>query len=172
MNRPDSFRRFREDHAHVLDRLHDLERVLGPSRAAPIESAQEAAVRDLLALLERQFATHMRAEEEVLFPVLSDALPGTTATLEPLEAEHTELRQMLSDLCNRLTAPRSPARDAQVRVELRDFLDLIRLHIDKEEATVFVVAARVLTPHELDSIATRLAVSAGERENHTRRSIP
>ena len=172
MSRSAAFHRFQQDHAHVLEGVDELERSLGPCLTSEIRPAQESAVRELLELLQRQFATHMRAEEEVLFPVLARALPGSSSTLEPLEAEHAELREMLSDLCNWLASPRSPARDAHLRIELRDFLDLIRLHVAKEEAAVFVVAERVLTRYELEFIESRLALEPGGGDSTTRRSTP
>jgi hemerythrin-like domain-containing protein len=172
MNRSAAFLRFHRDHAHVLERVDELERSIGSCLASAIPPVQESAIRELVELLQRQFATHMRAEEEVLFPVLARALPGSSSTLEPLEAEHAELRQMLSDLCNWLAASRSPARDTRLRVELRDLLDLIRLHVAKEEAAVFVVAERVLTRYELEFIESRLALEPGEHDSQSRRSTP
>src|SRR6185295_14257593 len=134
-------------------RLDQLELML-EAGGGPIERAEEAAVRESIDMLGRQFATHMRAEEEILFPTLG-RLPGVGALIEPLEAEHAELRQMLADLARRIDLTPTPARDEQIRVELRDFVDLLRIHVHKEEATVYRVTGQVLGPAELEAIAVR-----------------
>jgi len=165
----DAFQRLREDHAGVLERLEDLERASNTGMG-PAGSIREPAVRELIEHLERQFATHMRSEEDVLFPVLARTLPMASVTLGPLEAEHAELRQMLGDLSALLDSPAGMVRDGRVRVELRDFVDLLRLHIQKEEATVFAVASRVLATAELETLAARLGVPPNDSRDSFRRT--
>ena len=148
----DHFEALRGDHARVLERLATLDAgILGGSR--PID---EAPLRDLATHLERQFATHMAAEERVLFPALRAAFPEGRGTLEPLLADHSELRQMLVTLCALLERSPDAARDEQIVVLARDFSDLLRLHIRKEESFVFDVAERVLSRAELDEMAAGL----------------
>lgn len=149
----DPFAPFRRDHARLLARLDDLERrVL--SGAAELD---EGALRELVAVLERQFATHMAAEDAVLFPALDDAFPVLGATLEPLRQDHLELRLMLATLSEQLSRPVSASRAEQLVVLARDLTDLLRLHIHREEAAVFDVAQRALTPEETTALVGRLA---------------
>jgi hemerythrin-like domain-containing protein len=161
MPRPDIFRRLRLDHRRVLAALDTVEReaaVLRPAGAPgrppragarPRRTLPIPALTRLTARLQRQFATHLTAEDDSLYPALATALPETAASLEPLRAEHAELRAILSSLVDLLAAPGSAARDEQVVVQWRDFAELLRIHIRKEEAIVFHVAEQALPPREL-----------------------
>jgi hemerythrin-like domain-containing protein len=154
---PALFERLRSDHRRVLEETAQIEAaVAGPGDGGRFDAGVEVRLRDLLALLERQFATHMRAEDEAVFPALSAALPASGASLAPLAAEHRELRTMLAALVELVARPASGGRDEQIAVQVRDLADLLRIHIRKEEAVVFSIAERVLTPAELarlDSLA-------------------
>ncbi len=143
---------FRRDHGRVLARLDSFE--LGIRRHEP---TREATLRALIAHLERQFATHMAAEEAVIYPALEKAFPESAASLWPLVQEHAELREMLTAMARMLLRPSTPAREDQLLVQARDFADLLRLHIRKEETIVFDVSERVLGARELRGLARRLA---------------
>ena len=149
----DPFGSFRADHGRLLARLDDLERRALSGASAP----DEPALRELIAVLERQFATHMAAEDAVLFPALDDAFPVLQATLEPLREDHLELRLMLATLAEQLSRPASPPRAEQLVVLARDLTDLLRLHVHREETAVFDVAQRALTPEETTALVDRLA---------------
>lgn len=153
---PDPFARFRQDHALVLARIDDLEQ----QWLLPASPRHDAALRAPLALLEHQFATHMAAEDGVLYPAIQGAFPTGRATLEALRADHAELRLMLETLLQGVGAPASAARDEQLQVVLRDFVDLLRLHIHREESAVFDVASRVLSITEAAALALRIAPTA------------
>jgi hemerythrin-like domain-containing protein len=152
MNDEANFQRMRNDHAQVLDGIAALERLV----AAPDElTRSDELVRDEVAFLTHQFSTHMRAEDRVLFPALVEAMPEAWAVVAPLAEEHEELRRMLAALQNTVARERSPDRDEQLAVEIRDIVDLLRNHIRKEEAVVLRVAERTLAPPELRRIARR-----------------
>lgn len=144
---------FRRDHAGVLARLDSLEAALPRVRA---QALRPEPLRALIAHLERQFATHMAAEEAVLYPVLERAFPEAGASLRPLHQEHAELRALLAALAVTLAQPANRARDERVVVQVRDFTDLLRLHIRKEESFVFDLSERVLNARELRGLARRL----------------
>jgi len=147
------FARFRRDHRRVLAQLRELERSTSGTHEEP---RGEARLRDTLELLEGQFATHMTAEDAVLFPALAEAFPESRATLAPLVAEHRDLRLMLAALTQTMARPHGPARDEQLMVQTRDFVNLLRIHIGKEEHSVFDLAERVLRPEEARDLAHRL----------------
>jgi hemerythrin-like domain-containing protein len=141
-----------DDHRRVLDELDRLERAAAAADAAGADAAE---VRALVTRMREHFDTHMAAEDEVLFPALARALPGTRASLEPLQDDHRELRAMLTDLAHLLDAPAEHARDEQIAVLARDFADLLRIHIRKEEAIAFRIAEPVLHADELERLAER-----------------
>src|SRR5262252_10311276 len=147
------FARFRRDHRRVLAQLDALEHgASGSRRRAPLE----VQLHDMLDLLARQFATHMTAEDTVLFPALAEAFPESRATLAPLREEHRELRLMLAALADAFALAPGPARDEQLQVQTWDFVHLLRIHVTKEELSVFDLAERVLRPHEARDLVDRL----------------
>ena len=119
----------------------------------------------------------MAAEERVLYPAVGAAFPPGRLTLEALGNDHVELRLMLATLCRALDAPRCPGRDEQLQVVLRDFVDLLRLHIQREESAVFEVASRVLSNTEAEDLTNRIApllesTSSGNREPGDTKGTP
>jgi hemerythrin-like domain-containing protein len=182
MKKQDIFQRLRADHARVFAELNTLERAAGiaaPARGRAAAAAKPggtaarsrvngAELRRVLSLLAAQFDTHMAAEDEALFPALARALPETLGRLESFHAEHQELRSMLASLEALITQSAGPARDEQIAVQARDFVDLLRIHVRKEEAVVFRVAEQVLAPAELNRVANRVARGATDRPHSTR----
>jgi hemerythrin-like domain-containing protein len=140
------FERLRSDHQIVLAHASAIESaVAGGDSAAAISPEVGQLLGEMLALLERRFAVHLRVEEDALYPALVAALPEARATVRPLAAEHTELRVMLATLLETIARAGSAARDEQLTVQVRDLADLLRIHIRKEEAVVFTIAERVLS---------------------------
>jgi hemerythrin-like domain-containing protein len=147
------FARFRRDHRRVLAQLDALEQgAADRDRRAPLD----APLREMLDHLARQFATHMTAEDTVLYPALAEAFPESRATLAPLRREHRELRLMLASLADAFALAPGPARDEQLQVQSWDFVQLLRIHVLKEEHSVFDLAERVLRPHEVRDLVERL----------------
>lgn len=144
------FERMREDHRRVLAEVAAMEEAVAGG-ADPVP-----AVTSLVALLGRQFGSHMAAEDEVLYPALMNALPEARASIEPLCADHSALRMMLADLEETLSLP-GEDRDEQMTVQVRDLVDLLRIHIRKEEALVIGMAERVLRPAEVEALAARMS---------------
>lgn len=157
MNGTTLFERMRQDHRRVLERVDALEHA-----ARPMEPRRGRArvpnvvMRDVVALLKDQFATHMAAEDEVLFPALLRALPQTRATLDPLRAEHEELRSMLHRLECTLGESPGRSRNEEIAIQVRDLADLLRIHVRKEEAVALSVAERVMQPHEIEAVESRM----------------
>jgi regulator of cell morphogenesis and NO signaling len=94
---------------------------------------------------------HIRVEEDLLFPVfeIRAGLPaaGPTATMR---AEHRDIRLVLADLALALDQRRATAG------ALKRALDcLLSDHNRKEEAVLYPVLDRLLTPAESDTLAAR-----------------
>ncbi len=137
----DAFARLRLDHARLLSRFSELEHA---GITEPGEAFEDGPLHELAAHLGSEFAAHMATEDAEMFPPLVRALPELRGTLVQLTCEHVEVRGMLGALCTLLSQPRGSARDEQLRVLVRDLIDLIRLHVRREECVVFDLAARVL----------------------------
>ncbi len=167
MDRLTIFERLRADHAGVLAELDAIEALLDEARAAatatgtagpePLRLPLRALERlsGFAVHLEAQFATHLAAEDEVLYPALTARLDNGRELTAPLHAEHRELRAMLATLLLTLARPASAARDEQLAVQARDLVDLLRIHIRKEEALLFGVAERLLPPCDLTELEAR-----------------
>ena len=150
---PSPYTRFRRDHTRVKVRIDALEAAI-PGRGGRVVAP---TLRRHLRAIERQFDTHLAAEESVLYPLLARVLPAAAPSLRPLHAEHAELRAILASLKAALGEPAGRERDEQIAVQLRDFVDLLRVHIRKEESVVFDVSERVLRPGELRGLRRQLA---------------
>ena len=159
--RTEIFQQMREDHRRVLEDIVVLERAASSRPERRGESWPGDDARRVLRALTRQFATHMAAEDDVLYPALVAALPETRLSLEPLFADHEALRLMLDDLGAMLDVPAGTARNEQIAIGFRDFIDLLRIHIRKEEAIVIGVAERVLNDAEVEALAARLGRRTG-----------
>jgi hemerythrin-like domain-containing protein len=146
----------RGDHRLVLAAMDEAEKMLPRTQS----DAVRAQLATQMTLLEQQFATHMEAEDRVLIPALSALLPEARAALDELTEEHAALRALRADLSAALSAP-DPGSAERAAVQLRDLIDLLRIHIRKEEAVVFHVAEQILTPAQRAEIATLLSRAPG-----------
>jgi len=146
------------DHERVLSEIAALEKALGSRESVSPEVLAE--IPRLLELLERQFRTHMVAEDEILYPALIRVLPAAAGSVEPLHGEHAELRLMLERLRASFAEPASESRDEEVAVQVHDLADLLRIHLRKEESLVFGVAARLLGEDVIAAVLARMTTGA------------
>lgn len=156
----------RGDHRRLLAELDAVEALLERRASSASAAAHARALRaavELSGRLERQFATHLAAEDTILYPAVARRIAGGADLVAPLHAEHRELRLMLADLLETLARPAGRARDEQVFVRVRDLVDLLRIHIRKEETLVFGVAERMTRPGDVAALETRRSRPAGPR---------
>jgi len=142
----------------MLAEIRDLEaRVLGG-----VGVADEGALRLAIARLAEGFLAHVAEEDSVLHPAIQVAFPTGRPTIEALRADHAELRLMLHTLTTLTRQLPSAGRDEQVQVVLRDFVDLLRLHVRREESAVFDVASRALSSEEATELERRISARPGQ----------
>jgi len=79
---------------------------------------------------EGELVTHFKAEEEFLFPEMSE-FTGAARIIDELLTEHLRIKRLIDQL--RRAEPRSLA------VTLKEFADLLEAHIRKEERELFPV---------------------------------
>jgi hemerythrin-like domain-containing protein len=166
------FDQLRTDHAAVLARTLDVERAI-VDRSPHLSSAARGELQAFARHLERQFATHLRAEDEVLYPTLAARLGHGSELVQPLHREHAELRAMLACFTDALARGPGAEHEEQLIVQLRDLIDLLRIHIRKEETLVFGLAERVLEDSdraELEALrrADRAAHKPATHSPHTK----
>ena len=165
------FREFQVEHRRVRRLMRSMLADVARRRRGRLAGPALDRIRQGTDTLAYQFATHMTTEEQVLYPALAPELPDGVARLSDLREEHRDLRSMLGRLHELLRAPADVARDEQIVVQVRDLAELLELHIEKEEAAVFGLVARVLGPRDLARVALRVATRRDdlERRLHSRR---
>ena len=148
---PDPIAILREEHA-LQNELCDLLEAI----ADGLPHQFDRSLADVsVSILETGMPSHMRLEEEALFPLLRRRISATHAlhsALECLEHEHDRDGAALVEIIDAL---RSAITDGRVSnpdmlgYMLRGFFDGQRRHIAWEEAVVLPVAREVLTPDDL-----------------------
>jgi hemerythrin-like domain-containing protein len=136
-------------HQEVLARLTQVE--------AAIMARDDRDLAPFAAFLADEVVHHFAIEEQALFPLLARHLSLEQGPLAVMNAEHAAFRELLADLT---TAVRAGNLDAQ-RTHVAELVELLRGHTAKEDQVLFPMAARLLSPAELDEVDGRAAALAG-----------
>ena len=138
----------RQDHARlraVLERLDALLR----RRARGVAADPPDAPRTLALELAARLGAHLtvEADAETLLVSSLDRNASTRGAVTALRGEHEEQRSMLATLVRTLDFPPGARRDEQVAVQLRDLVDLVRIHVRKEDVLILAAAQAAQQPH-------------------------
>ncbi len=136
----------REEHQVILKVLDALERVLAKGSAVGTQNVETLAK---YASFFRLFADacHHSKEEDLLFPELeARGIPREGGPIGVMLAEHEQGRAFVRQMHDAL--PGARAGEAAALESLvsagRNFIDLLRQHIEKENNVLFMMADRVL----------------------------
>jgi len=132
-------------HQDVLTRLDEVERALG--------AGENAALAPFASYLAQEVAHHFEIEEQALFPLLAGHIGSEQGPLAVMNAEHASFRELLRQLSDDLDS----GRPGQAQQYAREIVDLLRGHIAKEDQVLFPMAARLLSPEELQEVDARAA---------------
>jgi hemerythrin-like domain-containing protein len=153
-NAPDPIRILREEHA-LQNELCDLLEAIADG--LPHHFDRSLALVSV-SILETGMPSHMRLEEEALFPLLrrrvAESHPLQSA-LTCLEDEHDRDGAALVEIAEALRSAidgGSIANPEMLGYMLRGFFESQRRHIAWEEAVVLPIAEAVLTPDDLSSL--------------------
>lgn len=91
--------------------------------------------------LVKQLIPHFRAEEEVLFPLMRTAVPGSVALLDDLLGDHEKFRRAATEL----------VEDAGLSKLIFDLGDLLEVHIRREERELFPLFERQVEGAKADA---------------------
>jgi uncharacterized protein (DUF2249 family) len=123
---------------------------------AAFQAGKREGARRLFAVYRHAFDRHLRAEEEVLFPVfeMRAGLPhgGPTAVLR---AEHRHLRILVAQIAKELEG--GPSVVATMRLALEN---ASKDHYRKEELILYPGTDRLLTEAERDTLVARVQALA------------
>jgi hemerythrin-like domain-containing protein len=141
----------REEHTRILRALDDLERAAG--RAAGAEAPTDDWWAEALAWLSA-FAdrNHHAKEEDLLFPAMIRAgVPAAGGPIDVMLEDHERGRALM----RAMAAAAGAARAALAR----EYVALLRDHIDKENEILFPLAEAVLSAAEQDKLKVDFAAT-------------
>jgi hemerythrin-like domain-containing protein len=137
----------RREHDEALAALDRLGTGVG-NLAAP---GARQAVDQAVAFLDNEVRGHNEREEEVLFPMMERYMPAQAGPTAVMRAEHRELWDLLGRLRAALSG--SAPDPAPVRATGLAVVDLLRRHIEKENAILFPMAQQMLSAEEMEEVA-------------------
>lgn len=154
-------RHLADEHKIILSELKKFESVLIEIRKEGINKGLNKMLSDFFQFLDESIVIHHLKEERILFPILHDRLldkgehaPGAIpeTAVDMLENDHIKTMQLvtltftLMGLSSRLTDPASRAVLVDTAIEQGNALiELLRLHIFREDNVVFALATKYLT---------------------------
>ena len=145
-------------HRRIEERLQTLERV-GPHL---LDRTAEAltALQAVFWFFDSSGATHTADEEESFFPRLAAHLtPEDQQFLNDLELEHAQAEAIYDALkihVAQLADPPPGAEVARYNALAAELCTLYRQHIKNEDARFPAIAARILSPADLDAISQEM----------------
>ncbi|MCC6850271.1 MAG: hemerythrin domain-containing protein [Deltaproteobacteria bacterium] len=164
-------RRLGEEHARLTEALDGLETVLQEVGTSGFTTNVDHAVMRFLEVFDRDFVSHSREEEAVLFPPLHQRLiddgehsRGETVTtaVDVMCGEHLKAVQLAAVVLNLLRVGSCLPDERSARIvigaalrEAENLIELLRLHMFREDNIVFASAQRLLSTAELDAMARR-----------------
>ena len=128
-----------------------------------------AAMKNFFQFMDREIPLHTKKEEKGLFPILHEKIlasgehsPGVNpkTPVDVMESDHEHVHTMASLVFNLMgLAPR--LRDAESRSLVfehafeqgQDIVETMKLHIYKEDATLFQLAQKLLSDEEMEKVA-------------------
>jgi hemerythrin-like domain-containing protein len=171
---PSALQFFMDEHRDTIEELQTFEETLGRFQTEGFSKdlIEEGGVSRFFRYLDDKALAHNFREERLLFPVLkkkmlesgdhSNGMEQRTA-VDILEDDHVKMIQMASvsfsllGLASRLPDARSRALTLDVALEqAKSLIELMRLHIFREENLVFPMAARLLDESELAAMNDEL----------------
>lgn len=112
--------------------------------------------------LDSEVMHHFTLEEQALFPPLARHLGTTQGPLAMMEAEHAEFRELLQGLTD---AVRTGAHGAQ-RAIAGEIIELLRVHIHKEDHVLFPMAEHLLSAEEIAEVDRRASTFTAAPSPH------
>ena len=115
---------------------------------AEFTTEPSAGARVLALELAAHLGTHLTAEPDTegFLVGLLDGDVASHGALAASRGEHDELRSMLATLVRTLDGPASARRDEQIAVQLRDLVDLVRIHVRKEDVLILAASKSTAQP--------------------------
>ncbi|MFQ5542845.1 MAG: hemerythrin domain-containing protein [Nitrospiria bacterium] len=153
------------EHHVTLARLEMIERTLQYLQTLPPNSAPDRAgleqvrLKEWVVGLEKSLELHFKKEEESLFPVLSQYIGREQGPIEVMLREHTTIRRVFHAwkvyVCELQLERGMERRTSLKEVTTRGYevIQLLRLHISKENQILFEICEVSLTLEEKQRVS-------------------
>lgn len=168
-------RKFRDEHVPLMEELNAFEEAILSIQKNGYTKESDTKLRHFFHFFDHEFIPHGRREEATLFPLLHQRLIAagehgkgsvpTTAT-DVMEDEHAKAMQLAAVILNflglafRLPDERSRLIVLDAALEKgKNLVELLRLHVFREDNVVFSLAHRLISRTEFDEMQSRAAAS-------------
>ncbi len=168
-------RKFRDEHVPFLAELDALEAAILAIQKSGYTRESDTKLRQFFNYLDHEFVPHSRREDAALFPLLRERLIASgehgsgsvpaTAT-DVMEDEHAKAMQLAAvvvsflGLVFRLPDERSGMIVLDAALEQgKNLIELLRLHVFREDNVVFPLAHQLITIAEFDEMQSIGAVT-------------
>lgn len=161
---------FRDEHASVREKVDAFEEALNKIQETGITREVNTAFQSFFRALDEEVFAHNRREEKELFPLLSKRLvengehsKGSAATTacDVLADDHVQLVQLAAislnffALASRLPDEQSRLLTFDAAIEqAKSLVELLRLHMFREDNVVFSLAHKYITAEEFDGLGS------------------
>jgi len=161
-----------DEHKIILSELQKFETTLFEIRNEGINKERNKRLGEFFQFLDDTIVMHNLKEERVLFPLLHDRLiekgekstaPIPETAVDMLENDHIKMMQLTSlafsfmGMASRLTDATSRAVLIDTAVEQgKSLVELIRLHIFREDNIVFALAHKHITANEFKKMEEQI----------------
>jgi hemerythrin-like domain-containing protein len=166
-------RKFRDEHVPFMQELNAFEEAIVSIRQNGYTKESDARLRNFFHFFDEEFIPHSRREEAALFPPLRERLIASgehgsgsvpaTAT-DVMEDEHAKAMQLAAVVVNflglvfRLPDQKSSMVVLDAALEQgKNLVELLRLHVFREDNVVFGLAHRLISTAEFDQMQSKNA---------------
>lgn len=170
--------KFIDEHTVCLKKLMSFEEVLSSFQTQGLygKTSINEGLKQFFTFLDNNIAIHNIKEEKILFPLLHERLiingehsivSGTESpktVVDMLEDDHIKIMQSASvtfnlfGLASRLPDAKSRAITLDTAIEQgKSLIELIRLHIFREDNVVFPLAHKFISHEEFDLLETQIS---------------
>ncbi len=163
---------FMNEHKATLDKIEELEKTLLEIKREGINKERNKRLGEFFEFLDNNIVSHNLKEERVLFPYIHDRMlengehgigPVPDTAVDMLENDHIKMMELatltfsLMGITSRITDPVSNALLTDTAIEQGlSLVELLRLHIFREDNVVFPLALKYLTADDLDEITEKM----------------
>ena len=168
-------RKFRDEHVPFMEELNAFEEAILSIQKAGYTKESDARLRHFFHFFDHEFIPHSRREEATLFPLLHQRLiahgehgkgEDRATAIDLMQDEHAKAMQLAAVVVNflglvfRLPDERSGMIVLDAALEQgKNLVELLRLHVFREDNVVFSLAHRLISTAEFDEMQSKAAAA-------------